>query len=75
MKDPLWRGWREEFVYFVHSYYVVPSGPGAVALDCEYGERVLRRGAPGQPLRLSVPPGEESARGPADPEDFVELGS
>jgi glutamine amidotransferase len=38
--DPLWRGLgREEFVYFVHSYYVVPSDAGAVALECEYGER------------------------------------
>jgi glutamine amidotransferase len=39
-RDPLWRGLGDgEFVYFVHSYFVVPSDPGAVALECEYGER------------------------------------
>jgi len=39
-RDPLWRGLGEaEFVYFVHSYFVVPTDAGAVALECDYGER------------------------------------
>ncbi len=39
-RDPLWRGLgAEEFVYFVHSYFVVPKDPSAIALECEYGER------------------------------------
>ena len=37
-RDPLWRGLGEsEFVYFVHSYFVVPDDPAAIALECEYG--------------------------------------
>jgi imidazole glycerol-phosphate synthase subunit HisH len=39
-RDPLWRGLDEaEYVYFVHSYYVVPADARAVALECDYGER------------------------------------
>ncbi len=36
--DPLWRGLGDsEFVYFVHSYHVVPANPADVALECDYG--------------------------------------
>jgi glutamine amidotransferase len=39
-RDRLWRGLGPtEFVYFVHSYYVVPNGASTVALECEYGDR------------------------------------
>lgn len=29
---------RESYFYFVHSYYVQPTSPGLVWLDCEYGQ-------------------------------------
>jgi imidazole glycerol-phosphate synthase subunit HisH len=36
--DPMWRGLdpAETYVYFVHSYYVVPDDPALVALRCDY---------------------------------------
>lgn len=38
--EPLWRGLPERaYVYFVHSYHVVPAEPGVVTLECEYGVR------------------------------------
>lgn len=36
-EDPLWRGIPDgAYVYFVHSYYVVPDDPSIVVLACEY---------------------------------------
>jgi glutamine amidotransferase len=38
--DPLWRGLgASEYVYFVHSYFVVPGDAAQVALESEYGGR------------------------------------
>jgi glutamine amidotransferase len=37
-EDPMWRGIPDgAFVYFVHSYYVVPEDPGVIALETDYG--------------------------------------
>jgi imidazole glycerol-phosphate synthase subunit HisH len=36
--DPLWHGLGDTaHVYFVHSYYVIPSDPSMIALTCDYG--------------------------------------
>lgn len=38
--DPMLAGMPDEaHVYFVHSYYVVPSDPSVTVLDCEHGVR------------------------------------
>jgi glutamine amidotransferase len=36
--EPMWRGLPDgAHVYFVHSYYAVPTDPSVVALGCDYG--------------------------------------
>jgi glutamine amidotransferase len=36
-ESPLWKGiGPEAFVYFVHSYYVVPDDPGVIATETDY---------------------------------------
>ncbi|MSP16734.1 MAG: imidazole glycerol phosphate synthase subunit HisH [Myxococcales bacterium] len=38
--EPNWRGLPDgAHVYFVHSYYAVPSEPGVTVLECDYGVR------------------------------------
>jgi glutamine amidotransferase len=36
--NPLLKGLKDgEYLYFVHSYYVVPENPSIVAAQCSYG--------------------------------------
>ena len=38
MAHPMWQGIAQDSrFYFVHSYYVQPSGPDIIAASCEYG--------------------------------------
>ena len=47
------------YVYFVHSYYVVPKDAGVIATETDYGRPVLFDDLAGQSLRDPVPPGKE----------------
>ena len=75
-KDPLWRGLgAEEYVYFVHSYFVVPSDRGAVALECEYGERFCAAVRQDNVFACQFHPEKSQRVGLQILKNFVELGS
>ena len=48
-----------DYVYFVHSFYVVPQDSSIVATTTEYGESFVSSIATGAPVRLPVSSGEE----------------
>ena len=50
------------YVYFVHSYYVVPRDAEVIATETDYRRAVLLDDLARQPLRHAVPPGEEPGR-------------
>ena len=53
------------YVYFVHSYRVVPADRAVIALEAEHGVQFCAAIQHGQPVRLSVPSREEPGGRPA----------
>ena len=69
-RPPLLEGLAEgTYVYFVHSYYVVPKDAQVIATETDYGGAVLLDDLARQRLRHPVPPREEPGRRPADAEE------
>jgi len=74
--DPLWRGLgASEFVYFVHSYYVVPGDASQVALETEYGERFCAAGRRDNVFACQFHPEKSQRVGLTILKNFVELQS
>ena len=70
-RAPCWRGWRTaRYVYFVHSYYVVPRGPRGDRHADRLRPAVLLDDLARQLYRHAIPPGKEPGRRPADAPQF-----
>ena len=74
--DPLWRGLAaEEYVYFVHSYYVAPADADVVALECDYGGRFCAAVRQGNVFACQFHPEKSQRVGLTILQNFVELAS
>ena len=56
-----------DYVYFVHSFYVVPDDPSVIATTTDYGSLLCLQHRNGSPVCLSISPGEEPGDRVANP--------
>ena len=70
----LWQGLREgAYVYFVHSYYPVPTQPHAVSATAEYGEPFAAAIEEGNTMGVQFHPEKSQDTGLSMLENFVRI--